>query len=182
MAIGVRKFRVEGISSLLMNSPHGMARGGSAKLDTKKIPSPEDEAASKVYKQDDGTLFLPSISFRSSLLKGCTGRRIGKVGAATRVAAGVFNVETETPLFDPESGEPIKDYRVHVTRCVVQRNGVMRARPEIPRWAAEVVFEVDDDFVTVEQVKELLGIAGRIAGVGDWRPEKKGPYGRFKVL
>lgn len=181
MAIEVRTFRVEGISSLLMNNPQGMD-GGAPKMGAKKIPTPEEEAAAKVYRLEDGSLYLPSISFRSSLLRGCVGKRIGKVGAASQVAAGVFNAEPETPLIDPETGEPITEYRIHKTRCVVQKQGVIRARPEIPRWAADVVFEIDTDFVTVEQVRELLGIAGRIAGVGDWRPEKKGPHGRYRVV
>jgi len=30
-------------------------------------------------------------------------------------------------------------------------------------------------------MKELLDIAGKVAGLGDWRPQKKGPYGKFMV-
>ena len=30
-------------------------------------------------------------------------------------------------------------------------------------------------------MKELLEIAGKVAGLGDWRPQKKGPYGKFQV-
>lgn len=181
MAIAVHKFRVVGISALLMNNPMAMGGGGEKKMGAKKIPSPDEEAAAKVYRLDDGQLYLPSICFRSSLLRGCTGKRIGKVGAAGQVAAGVFNVGTEVRLVHPKTGKPIKDYAVHTTRCVVQKNGVIRARPMVHEWACEVPFEVDDDFVTQNHVRELLGIAGRIAGVGDWRPQTRGPYGRYRV-
>lgn len=182
MTIEVHTFHVEGISSLLMNNPAGMG-GGQPTMGAKKIPTPEEEAAAKVYRSADGTLYLPSIQFRSSLLNGCTGKRIGKVGAARQVSAGVFNVETETPLKTPgKSGKPIKDYRIHQTRAVVQKQGVIRARAEVPEWAADVVFEIDTDFITVDQVRELLNVAGRIAGVGDWRPAKKGPHGRYRVV
>lgn len=183
MTIAVHKFRVEGISSLLMNNPSSMAGGGGTpKLGVKHIPTPEIEAASKVYRNDGKELVMPSIAFRSSLLRGCVGKKIGKTGAATKVAGGVFAIEPMTPLIDPQTSEPITEYRVHVTRCVVQRNGVIRGRPEIPKWAAEILFEVDTDFIEPDQVRELLSIAGRIAGVGDWRPEKRGPHGRYKVI
>lgn len=63
---------------------------------------------------------------------------------------------------------------------VPAKNGaatVMRTRPRFPRWA--VVFElcVMPDVIDVGAVKELLNIAGRLVGLGDWLPR----YGRFKV-
>ena len=67
-------------------------------------------------------------------------------------------------------------------RAVVQKNGILRSRPIIPVWAVDVIFEIDDDFIVPSQVLSLMNDAGRIAGVGDWRPAKKGRYGRYKVI
>lgn len=180
MATTVAVFEVTGISSLLQNNPASMVRSGET-LGAKRIPTPTDEAAAKVYKDDDGVIYIPSIAFRSSLIGGCTGKRIGKVSAAGRVAAGVFVAEERCPLFDPKTKKPIKEYRLKTTRVVVQKNGVQRTRPEIPAWACRIALEVDTDFVSVSQVEELFGLAGRICGVGDWRPAKKGPHGRYTV-
>jgi hypothetical protein len=171
-------YEVTGISSLLQNNPASMARGGEG-LGMKKIPSPQDEAAAKVYRNENGQIFIPAISFRSSLLGACTGRRIGKVSAASKVSAGVFNAETQCPLYHPKTGKPITEYRLHSVRCVVQKNGVTRTRPEIPEWACKVALEIDTDFVSPDLVLELLSSAGRICGVGDWRPQKRGPHGRY---
>ncbi len=179
MTITVHNFSLRSLSPLLMNNPESM-KGGSQALGAKKIPSPEDEAAAKVYKLKNGNLCLHSNMFRASLLAGCVGKRIGKTGAATMVAAGVFCVNEETPLFS-HKGKPIKEYEIHKHRAVVQKQGVNRARPLIREWKAEVAFEIDDDFITLEQVREIFGFAGRIAGVGDWRPNKKGSMGRYML-
>jgi hypothetical protein len=44
------------------------------------------------------------------------------------------------------------------------------------------MFEINDDFLAPDQVFDLLGQGGLLAGLGDWRPEKGGRYGRYEVL
>jgi hypothetical protein len=176
-------FEIIGTSALLQNNPASMQGGGGAAkgLNVKRIPDPAAEAAAKVYLDGKGVVYIPAIAFRSALLGACTGKRIGKMGAKSCVSAGVFNAETACPLFDPETRKPIKEYAVHTTRAVVQGQAVMRSRPMVEKWATRVAFEVDTDFVTAAQVRELMGLAGRSQGVGDWRPAKRGPFGRFTV-
>src|SRR5688572_33347941 len=112
MAIELHRFKVIGISSLLMHSQKNMGKEqGGEGLKTKKYPPPAEEAESVAYRDDDGFLFLPSIAFRSSLLRGCMGRKIGKYSANSQVAAGVFNVDVQTRLQHPKTGKPIKEFR-----------------------------------------------------------------------
>ena len=37
-------------------------------------------------------------------------------------------------------------------------------------------------FITLDQVLNLFNHGGFSVGVGDWRPEKNGQHGRFKVV
>ena len=153
-------------------------------MGTKKIPSPEEEAASKVYAEKNGRgkpeLYAKSIWFRSALMRATVGKRIGKVGAKTMVSAGVFIVEDHIPLMT-KKGKPITDYEINVSRAVVQKAGIMRARPEIREWCCRLPLEIDDEFITPGQVLELMNVAGKLAGAGDWRPEKGGHHGRFSA-
>jgi hypothetical protein len=103
------------------------------------------------------------------------------MAAITPMKAGVFSAEMECPLYHPETGARLKDYKINVQRVVVQGAGIHRARPEIPAWQCKVAFEIDDAFVTPQIVEEVFNLAGRMKGVGDFRPERKGPYGRFSV-
>ena len=56
----------------------------------------------------------------------------------------------------------------------------MRTRPLFePPWAAEFRVDYDPDLVDKSLLENWLDIAGRRIGLGDWRPEKSGMYGRF---
>lgn len=182
MAIEVYGYRVEGTSSLLMHSPKAMMDGRSASdTSPKKIPAPEEEAERSAYRDEEGFLYLPSAAFRSSLMYGAGGRRIGTTAARTVLAGAVFNTDSRVSLLDPVSGERLSGYQVHLARVVVQRNSIIRARPEVERWGCVLELEVDLDFTNPWQVEELLNISGRISGVGDFRPERRGPHGRYRA-
>lgn len=182
MSVVVAKYKITGVSSMLMNNAMSMHLP-DVKVKVKKIPTPEEEAASKVYRRDNGTLYAPALWFRGSLLAGAIGKRLGKFSAKSRLAAAVFCSpgEEKCALIHAKTGKPIREYKINTMRSVVQRQGIMRSRPEIEEWTCIVVFEVDTDFVTPQHVEEFLNMAGKIAGVGDYRPQKAGPFGRYKA-
>ena len=64
----------------------------------------------------------------------------------------------------------------------VQNNRVPKYRPQFNNWELTFQVEVDDELVDENQLKQWLEIAGRRIGMGDWRPEKSGQYGRFDVV
>lgn len=175
----VAVFRIEGLSSLLQNNPASM-RPTPTGVTVKKIPTPVAEAESKVY-QRDGAFFIPAIAFRSCLLACCTGRKINKKAAIASMSPGVFNVEEECFLVDPKTDKPLKEYEIYTCRAVVMRAGVLRSRPMFRKWACDLALEVDLDFVNVAIVHEMLALAGKAIGIQDFRPQKKGTFGRFKV-
>lgn len=94
-----------------------------------------------------------------------------------------------SPLVN-EAGDgfiPFKDQKAgwiaDKRRGVLAANGAAVAvvRPKFPTWAFDVTVEVNLDLVAIEKVQELFNAAGRYSGLGDFRPSKKGPFGRFNV-
>ena len=69
------------------------------------------------------------------------------------------------------------------TGVVVQRSRVLRTRAmfDLP-WSCEFALDCDDELVDRTQLETWLDIAGRRIGLGDWRPEKSGDYGRFETV
>lgn len=187
--ITIETYRITGISSLLMHNPDAMSGGSGETLTTasKNVPPALVEAEASAYRAGNGVLYVPTRCLRGSLLKGCTNRKVGKVAASGRVAAGVFTLddEQEAPLFHPASGDPIETYLAKGMRCVIKqgtkKNGIIRYRAEVFPWACNARFLVDDDFVNARQVLDIFNYAGRIAGILDYRPETKGPHGRYWV-
>lgn len=57
----------------------------------------------------------------------------------------------------------------------------LRFRGELKDWAAEFVIEFDARLLSAEQVLNLLQRAGFSQGLMEWRPEKNGDAGTFKI-
>lgn len=64
----------------------------------------------------------------------------------------------------------------------INRTPDVRTRPIFPEWACTVNFSYMQTALTERAVANLLGAAGHIVGIGDWRPQKGGPYGKFRVV
>lgn len=178
MELTARKFKVVGVFPLLTHNPAGM-RQASNTAKTKKIDTPEAEAAKGLYLDEKGMFCLPSISFRNSLLTGLKGKKIGKVGAATAIQPAVFNADELTVLRDPGTWLPIVEYAIDSRRAMIQRQGIIRNRPRFNRWGSIVTFLIDEEVITPEQVADYLNEAGTTTGVGDFRIEKRGQFGSF---
>jgi hypothetical protein len=176
-------YKIYGLSPLLCNNPASMARAAEG-IAISKIPTPAAEAAAKVYKDEDGTFYILSEAFRSSIVGkggGASGRKLGKFTAISRVCAGVFTVEPRATLLDAAKMKPIKEYTIDTRRAVVQQQGVLRSRPMFSNWSVRLPLEVDPDFVDPVILLELLNISGKVSGVGDFRPQRKGTFGRYRA-
>ena len=181
-------YQITGYSPLLMNNPSSMLRGKTTGLGRKTIPTPEEESASKVYRLEDGSsgqLFAPADALRSSLIDGGKNRKFGKLSARSLLQSCVFLTHDACPLVHPETGEAITEYVIDIRRCVVQGNGVSRARPKIEQWGTAITLEFDPDFLNPQQILDAFKVAGKMCGIGDYRPScpsgKGGPFGRYTV-
>ena len=52
-------------------------------------------------------------------------------------------------------------------------------RPLLSKWSASFVMLVDAELWPAEVLREIIIHAGKLVGIGAWRPALKGPYGRF---
>lgn len=144
------------------------AKGSAAKK--------SDDLESYVYRTDSGELALPGEYLRQSVVVAAKFRqdpRSPRKSAQELVKAAVISL---TPL--ASLGVKEWDYE-HRCRVQVQRNGVTRVRPALKAgWRAEFELLVNlPEYVSQEMLHALLVDAGRLVGVGDFRPT----YGRFQV-
>ena len=66
--------------------------------------------------------------------------------------------------------------------AVVKGIRVMRTRARFdPPWSCAFTVDGDDELVDRDKLGRWLDIGGRRVGLGDWRPEKSGEFGRFEV-
>jgi hypothetical protein len=67
----------------------------------------------------------------------------------------------------------------YTTAVNITRNKIMRTRPRFSSWKAKFTVSTDASVCTAEQLKRWIDAAGHLVGIGDWRPEKCGHYGRY---
>lgn len=177
------EFILNGTSPLLMHNPAAMQQTRDKGLGRKRIPTPEDEAAEGLYKTVSGDFYVPAIAVRNAMLTGAKGSRIARRAAMPILAAAVIMAEEEFPLTD-EADKPIKRYGIDTRRAVVQKQGIMRSRPRIDLpWRVHGSFLFDDNVVdSARPVEDALRNAGLTVGLLDYRPEKRGWFGRFEVV
>jgi len=58
----------------------------------------------------------------------------------------------------------------------------VRTRAYLPEWACKVEISYIRSLIGAEQIVNLMDAAGLIVGIGDYRPQKGGQYGRFSVV
>jgi hypothetical protein len=151
----------------------------SAKRGT-RIPEAEVEAENGVYRLPDGCCGIKGEAFRAALL-GAAGAWKAKRSTMKSHLAHIVVTEELVPLLRLD-GTPIKDYVIDARRAIVQRQGIIRRRPRFEEWTATFTIEFDPVLIPKpEIIPEIMNDGGNRMGVGDFRPQKNGPFGRFRV-
>lgn len=173
-------FTVIGMSPLLQNNPAPFIgkTGDTDELTAKKVYRDEEEAALRVYHGPDGTFVHPAGAFKRAILKAVTGKKFGKASAPGVVKGAVFLTEPWC-VIEGEDGRPVTTYTIDKQTVVVNKARVLRCRPSWMPWRLALALEIDTARITPAHVLSALALAGRIIGVGDFRPEVGGGFGRF---
>lgn len=136
------------------------------------------EARGAVYETTDDLLGLPTANLWRSIYDAATAFRRG----ADVKRALLYEDVTEPLLVDGDAipvdvflKDPIHiDYRP----VAINRAKTMRARPRVPLiWTSSHAFELLDDVIDARDLGPILERAGRLVGLGDYRPM----YGTYTV-
>ena len=174
------RISVVGISPLMTHNPQSMgvevAPGKGS-----RIPDAETEAEAGCYRMEDGTLAIKGESFRGALL-GAAGAWKAKAKKTMRsILSHIVVVEELVQLHHPD-GELLTSYVIDARRAIVQRQGIIRRRPRFENWACSFTMEYDQQICPEPKlIVDVCADGGGRMGVGDFRPQKNGPYGRFVV-
>ena len=58
----------------------------------------------------------------------------------------------------------------------------LRYRGEFKNWYIDLILEYNKDGdVTLEQLLNVLNAGGYSCGIGEWRPERDGTFGRYHI-
>ena len=188
------KLRIEGVSPLIMHSAAGIdpllpiniekqqitRKRGTNRTEADDARLRELETIGSLWLDANGQPTIPAAALRSVIE---TGAR--KLKQGPQVREGLMVTDTAFEYDEARYGKTLKRLSKsvqHTVSVVVQRSRILRTRAmfDLP-WACEFEIDGDDELVSAEHLERWLDIAGRRIGIGDWRPEKSGTYGRFQL-
>jgi hypothetical protein len=143
-----------------------MKRGTQAK----EAKDPERDYEESLYRLPDGRCGFPAVGVKAAAIRGAKG--LGMVMSDTRAA---FHIEGDLL---PITGDPRP--REDMVR-VGMGTADIRYRGEFPEWSIELPITYNARIVSAEQIVAMLDAGGFGTGIGEWRPEKDGQFGRFHV-
>jgi hypothetical protein len=139
----------------------------------------------KCHYDKSGIVYIPQMSFKMALDSAARlkGERIPGKGQSTytkRFMAGVLVLE---PL---SLGVPVKEIEhdhLYVNADGVRGSGkrVWKRFPRFDSWSGDVEFHVLSDEIPKDVFESTLRASGQFVGIGRFRPENGGFYGRFEV-
>lgn len=172
------KVQIKGITPLLMNKPE--AYGFDEQWIEKKASTDwEKEALKKLYVDSKEIIYQPATHLDRALIE--AGKKIRVKGQGKATYSKLFGSMISVEEF--EIVHKKQTYEIYKALVVIPstKGRVMRYRPLFKDWALEFHINFEEE-IPAEVIKEALEIAGKYVGIGDWRPEKKGKFGKFQVV
>lgn len=175
---------IRGITPLLIHKFGAEAEVGKK---TRRVEvnnrDPREEAQKAAYIADDGTFYFSAFSIPNSMGNaGSSHKATGSRKSLRFVVPSAVRMDSDTVTILNGSG-PAKNFEVDARPVTIPatKGRVMRYRPRFNEWGAKFLIHIDDELLSPEMAHQLLTEAGQSIGIGDFRPEKRGPFGRFRV-
>jgi hypothetical protein len=167
---------IEGSADLLFHRWNCESVEAKSKAAKNSAAKKTDDIESYVWRDECGALCVPGEYIRQAIVHAAKFRqdpRSPRKSAMDLYKAGVVSLTNLASL-----GTEKWDYE-DKRRVVIQRNGVNRVRPAMRvGWKAEFdLMVLTPEYISRQDLQDVLGTAGRLIGVGDFRPT----FGRFNV-
>src|SRR5579863_681406 len=170
MATKTIEVAIAGISPLLMH------RFPMEPIEAVEKKPKEEQAEIAAYRiPGSKELYIPAQALQRALVNGATfSKGKGRASLQKIVAACIY----VTPIY---LGIGLETYEIDAQAVVIPatKGRIVRFRPRLDKWECKFALEYDPDLLTEEQIRRVVDDTGKRVGLLDFRPEKKGPFGRF---
>lgn len=189
------KIRCTGLSPLLMDQMstatlQSLATG--VRLQVAKDRPADDVASEKIYRDPAGRIALPAEMLFAALVGAGRNVKIGRKGISTATTTSLPDFmsieEAHLPLTNIPAnvnGEEKAFWSADLRKGMGYQGKTPTAvaiiRPKFPNWEFEATVKYDESKVSEDTIKALFTNAGSTQGLGSFRPNKKGMFGRFAI-
>lgn len=165
---------ITGSADLLLHRWNAEAVEQKARAAKNSAAKKSDDVESYVYRAADGTIALPGEYLRQAIIHAAKFKQDPR--SPRKSAMDLMKAALLVEPMLASLGVSDWDY-LDTRRVLIQRNGVNRVRPAMRAgWSFDVsITVVLPEYVAQDFLVDLLNMAGRLIGIGDFRPT----YGRF---
>lgn len=144
--------------------------------------TPREQAEQCLYiSEDDGAIVIPQPNLLRAIIDAGKFHKAGKSKVTTQksslIPACVDLDEIEYPL---EHEEPW-DVDTRPVRIPATGGRILRHRARFNQWKLRFVVMLDDKIIGLNVFRAIMDDAGSKIGLGDFRPDCKGPFGKFWI-
>jgi hypothetical protein len=176
---------VEGVTPLLCNkftdAAQLAATDGSKFSVTGDKGTPHEQATSKLYIGQEGIPMIPQPNLFRCIIDAGKFFKYGKSKVTTQKSSlipacmDIDGVEILIEHKDPWSVD------TRAVRIPSTGGRILCHRPCFNDWKLNFSVKVDTELISVKLLRDVIDAAGRRVGLGDFRPDCKGPFGKFVV-
>jgi|SRR5882762_9408135 len=145
---------------------------------------PREEATRAAYIAADGTYYFSAFSIPAAMGNAGSNHKMkGSRKTLRYIVPSAVRVTTDVITILNGAG-PATHFEVDARPVTIPatKGRIMRYRPRFNIWGAKFSLSLEDTMLTIESAQQLLEEAGKTIGIGDFRPEKRGPFGTFRVI
>jgi hypothetical protein len=182
--IQTAKIKVKGLSPLIMHrwdekAKKQMLDKQMKKTVKKEAKDPEEQFKSSLYQFDDGRYGFPADGFKKCMIRGA--KQLGLVMIDMKTAVfveGEYSKRDDRELVEIKGKLTMREDMVTISGGTAD----IRYRGQLADWSAELTISYNASITSFDHIVNMLNAGGFGVGVGEWRPDKNGMFGRFSVI
>ena len=179
--------QITGTTPLLVNkyTDESAQQKPTRRIEVAENKNPRKEAQSRAYVADDGSFFFNSFAILNAMAAAGTSFKQKGSRKTLRfvVPSAIRMLDGDGITILDEDFTVSKQFEIDSRPVVIPATGgrIIRHRPRWNVWAARFRLGVNEELLDPITAHRLLSEAGQTIGIGDFRPERRGPFGTFIV-
>ena len=176
---------IEGTSPLLCNrftdAAQLAATAGARGSAIGQQPPPMEQAQARLYLNELQQPGIPQPNLMRCIIDAGKFFKHGKSKVTTQKCSLVSACLAIDELFIPIDHRDPWTVDTRPVRIPATGGRILCHRPCFNDWRLSFTLSIDPDLISTSLVREILDSAGKRIGLGDFRPDCKGPFGKFVV-
>lgn len=143
--------------------------------------TPREQATQCLYTNEEGEIILPQPNLFRSIVDAGKFFKNGKNKVTTQKSSLIPALVEMDEVYYPIEFDEDWDVDTRPVRIPSTGGRILRHRPCFNKWRINFSMVVDEKEMSTSMLRDIVDAAGKKIGLGDFRPDCKGIFGKFVV-